>query len=70
MRAPKSSSSTTGSSGALARRMNSVQDIVPRVWLDSLMAVRKEEPSATIAKMRTPTGQYQCSTACGWRTFS
>ncbi len=70
MSAPKSSSRTTGSSGALARRMNSVQDWAPRVWLDSLMAVRKEKPSARIAKIRTPTGQYQCSMACGWRTFS
>ena len=70
IRAPKSSSRTTGSSGALARRMNSIQDSVPRVWLDSLMAVRKEKPSATMAKIRTPTGQYQWSMACGWRIFS
>ena len=40
------------------------------VWLDSLMAVRKEKPSAMIAKTRTPTGQYQCSISCGCLIFS
>lgn len=70
MSAPKSSRRTTGSSGAFARRMNSVQDSAPRVWLDSLMAVRKEKPSAMIAKIRTPTGQYQASISCGCLIFS
>ena len=46
MSAPKSSSRTTGSSGALARRTNWTQGDVPRISLDSTMAVRKEKPPA------------------------
>lgn len=70
MSAPKSSRRTTGSSGALARRMNWDQECVPRSSFDSLMAVRNEKPSAMIAKSRTPTGQYQCSSSCGCLIFS
>lgn len=70
MSAPKSSSRTTGSSGAFARRTNWVQESEPRVSLDSLIAVRKEKLSAMIAKTRTPTGQYQASIACGCLIFS
>ena len=40
-RAPLSSRSTTGSSGALAVRMNCTQLCFPRTRLDSTMAVRK-----------------------------
>ena len=47
--AAKSSSRITGSSGALAERMNFFQDCWPRVLLDSMMAVRKEKLSAMIA---------------------
>lgn len=68
--APRSSSRTTGSSGALARLMNWPHDSVPRISFDSLIAVRNEKLSAMIAKTRTPTGQYQCSIACGCLIFS
>src|SRR5665647_172304 len=45
-RAARSSSRMTGSSGALAVRTNSAQDRLPRTWLLSVMAVRKENPRA------------------------
>ncbi len=70
MSAPKSSRRTTGSSGALARRMNWDQECEPRSSLDSWMAVRKEKLSAMIANTSTPTGQYQCSISCGCLIFS
>lgn len=68
--APRSSKRTTGSSGALAWRTNSLQDCLPRRAFDSTMAIRKENVSAMIAKTRTPTGQYQCSISCGCLIFS
>jgi hypothetical protein len=40
--APASSSSTTGSSGAFARRTYVTHEVLPRVWFDSTIAVRKE----------------------------
>src|SRR5688572_2018159 len=56
--AAKSSSKITGSSGALAARMNLFQVCLPRVLLDSLMAVRNERLSATIAATRITTGTH------------
>ena len=45
--------------GGLGAADELLQELSPRTWLDSLMAVRKEKHSAMIAKTRTPTGQYQ-----------
>ncbi len=64
--APKSSRSTTGSSGAFAVRMNCHHERVPRNGLDSRTAVRKEKPSMTIAETRTTIGtQCHDSIGCG-----
>ena len=56
--AAKSSSRITGSSGALAERMNFFQDCRPRVLLDSTMAVRKEKLSAMMAATSTTSGTH------------
>ncbi len=50
--APESSSSSTGSSGALEPRMNCGHDAPSRSGLDSWMAVRKLEASSTAATRR------------------
>ncbi len=63
--AAMSSSSTTGSSGAFARRTNSTQPCLPRTWFDSRIAVRSENDSATIATSSTPIGIHQFSSGCG-----
>jgi hypothetical protein len=64
--APKSSSSTTGSSGAFAVRMYCTQDCFPRVWFASRIAVRKDSPSITIAASSTTIGtQCQEWIGCG-----
>ena len=44
-----SSSRTTGSSGCLAWRTKATQLCLPRTWFDSLIAVRSENDSSTIA---------------------
>ncbi|OIQ69409.1 hypothetical protein GALL_489890 [mine drainage metagenome] len=56
--APKSSRSTTGSSGAFAPRMNATQDWDPRNRFDSATAVRNENPSMPAAASRTTTGTH------------
>ncbi len=56
--AAKSSSSTTGSSGALAALMNRDHDCRPLVLDDSLIAVRKEKDSATMATPSTSSGTH------------
>ncbi len=53
IRAAKSSSSTTGSSGALARLMKAPHLTRPRDSFDWLMAVRNEKASRPIATPRT-----------------
>ena len=58
MSAAKSSSSTTGSSGAFARRMNWTQERCRGPCCDSWMAVRKEKLSSTIAKPSTTSGTH------------
>ena len=68
--APKSSSRTTGQLGGLGAADELGPGRLPRSSLDSLIAVRKEKPSAMIAKTRTPTGQYQFVSSCGWLIFS
>jgi hypothetical protein len=68
--AAKSSSSTTGSSGAFAWRMNATQPCLPRTWFDSLTAVRKEMPSSTIAMTSTRIGSQAFSSSCGFWIFS
>ena len=52
--APRSSSSTTGSSGLFAVRTKRHHDWSPLIFLDSTMAVRKLKPSATKANSRMP----------------
>ena len=51
--AAKSSSSTTGSSGTLARRMNCTQLASPLSSRDSAMAVRNDHDSSPIATTST-----------------
>ncbi len=68
--APVSSSRTTGSSGALARRTNSTQPRFPFAFSDSLMAVKKDQPSIKMAKTSTPTAQPQPRSSCGSWIFS
>ena len=63
--AAKSSSSTTGSSGALARRMKARQLIRPRDWFDWLIAVRNENASSTIATPSTANATTGESTSSG-----
>ena len=68
--APESSSSSTGSSGALAPWMKSHQPASPRSSLDSRRAVRNEEPSSTAATARIPNAQPVDSKAWGWTILS
>ena len=56
--AAKSSSRITGSSGALAERMNLRQLCFPRTLLDSRIAVRNESDSAMIAAPSTTSGTH------------
>ena len=56
--AAKSSSRITGSSGALARRMNSQYDASRLVLLVSMIAVRNENDSSTIAMPSTTSGTH------------
>lgn len=66
IRAPRSSRSTTGNSGAFARRTNCTQFALPRMWFDSLIAVRNENPSRPIATTSTVIGSHcQLSNPCG-----
>ncbi len=53
IRAARSSSRTTGSSGALVRRMKVPQFRSPRTLLASLTPVRSEKPSSTADRART-----------------
>ena len=48
----------TGSSGAFARRMNLHQLWSPRTLFDSMMAVRNENDSMTMARPSTTSGTY------------
>ena len=57
-RAARSSSRMTGSSGAFARRMNAHQLWSPRTLFVSMMAVRNESDSMTIARPSTISGTY------------
>ena len=69
--APVSSSSTTGSSGDFALRMNHHQLLsFGRTWFASLTAVRSEyalEHDRERRGSRTPTTGFSIS--CGWRSF-
>ena len=68
--AAKSSSSTTGSSGARARRMNATQDAPPSSGRVSRMAVRNENDSSTIATTRTATGtHFHAVIGSGWASL-
>jgi hypothetical protein len=62
--APRSSSSTTGSSGAFARRTNSTHDAPRRSRFDSTTAVRSENDSITIATTSTVIGTH-CHSVIG-----
>ena len=68
--APESSSSSTGSSGALVRRMNVNQPSEPRSGVDSRMAVRNENPSITMAMARMARAHPGESRSWGCRSFS
>ena len=57
-RAPKSSSSTIGSSGALAVRTKPTQDRAPLCGRDSWIAVRKEKLSRPIDATSTTIGTH------------
>ena len=70
MSAAMSSSSTTGSSGAFARRTNCTQLSLPRTWFDSCTAVRSENDSRTIAMLSTSIGSHGTSSGCGCCSFS
>jgi hypothetical protein len=59
-----SSSSTTGSSGAFARRTNAMMPAPPRAGRDSFSAVRSDSASITIETSSTATGSHQLS--IGW----
>ena len=67
--APRSSSSTTGSSGVLDRRMKEVQVAEPRTRFDSTMAVLNENPSSTMPRDSTEMAQSGESISWGWRIF-
>ena len=69
-RAPRSSSSTTGSSGIFECRTNDHQLASPFSGSDSWMAVRNENDSRTMAMPRTAKAQIGSSTSWGWRIFS
>ena len=66
-----SSSSTTGSSGAFAWRTNATHDWpFARTRLLSLIAVRSENDSSTIATTSTVSGIQKFSSSCGWVSLS
>ena len=56
--AARSSSRITGSSGDLARRMNAQYDESPLILLVSMIAVRNEKDSSTIAMPSTTSGTH------------
>jgi hypothetical protein len=68
--APRSSRSTTGSSGFFERRMNCHQEASPRTLFDSTIAVRNENVSSATATTRIPIATPAASISCGWRIFS
>ena len=68
--APRSSSSTTGSSGTFAVRMNDHHDCGPFWMRDSRIAVRIEMPSKTNATPSRTMATDGRSMWCGWRSFS
>ena len=71
MSAPTSSSSTTGSSGTFARRMNDHHDSSPLTCLLSRTAVRSENDSKTMATDEdAPPPTPADSSSWGWRSFS
>ena len=64
IRAPVSSSRTTGSSGWRASRTNCDSGLEPRDFFDSRKAVRSENDSSTMATNSTPKAH------CGWLSSS
>jgi hypothetical protein len=68
--APRSSSSTTGSSGFLEVRTNVIHELRPLSGRDATTAVRNENSSRTMATSRMPTAQDTFATSWGWRSFS
>ena len=69
--APRSSRSTTGSSGCFERRMNCHQPTSGLLtWRASTMAVRNEKVSATMLNSRMPIAISGDSSSWGWRIFS
>ena len=56
--AARSSSRITGSSGCLARRMNCANDASPLTLLVSMIAVRNERDSSTMAMPSTTSGTH------------
>ena len=69
-RAPRSSSSTTGSSGLLERRMNWIHSPFFTWGLAALTAVRSEKASSTSATPRIPSATAGEVMSCGWRSLS
>ena len=68
--AAKSSSSTTTSSGVFECRMKPNQLSAPLTLADSMIAVRNEKHSSTIATTSTTTATAGESSWCGCSTFS
>ncbi len=69
--APRSSSSTTGSSALLDRRTNANHDEPGSFTLRaSRTAVRMDNASATSATVRIATAIPRFDVSCGWRSFS
>ena len=67
IRAARSSSRTTGSSGALVRRMNVPQPRLPRTLLASSTAVRSEKVSSTAEAARKMRATWGARIASGFR---
>ena len=67
IRAAMSSRRTTGSSGALVRRMKVPQLRSPRTWFASLIPVRSENASSTADRASTPKAIAGERTASGFR---
>ena len=65
MSAPKSSSSTTGSSGCFERRMKRNHDASPLNGRGSFIAVRNEKLSSAMATSRMPMAQPGDSSSWG-----
>ena len=70
IRAPRSSSTTTGSSGFFERRMNCHQLASPLIGRASWIAVRNDQLSRTRAKRRMPMATRTDSSSWGCRIFS